>query len=271
MPEANDALSLAQRNAVTELLRIAPVVDRLGDLFVAAGFELYLVGGSVRDALRGELGHDLDFTTSARPDDIEALLRQFTRGRTWGPRCGTSARSTAPSGARVPLSWPGSAAEPGPVGDPGDSAADWAYWLIEITTFRSDVYRSDSRKPEVAFGDTIEGDLVRRDFTVNAMAIRLPDREFVDPPITAWPTCPRGSCVRRAPPRAVLLRRSVADDAGGPVHLAAERPPGSGSPPHPRGGRGDAGDGPADRDHLRRAGPRRAVQAGAHRSAPGRD
>ncbi|WP_051214988.1 CCA tRNA nucleotidyltransferase [Granulicoccus phenolivorans] len=171
---------MAQRNAVTELLRIAPVVDRLGDLFVAAGFELYLVGGSVRDALRGELGHDLDFTTSARPDDIEALLRQFTRGVP-GAAVWDIGKEYGTIGARVPLSWPGSAAEPGPVGDPGDSAADWAYWLIEITTFRSDVYRSDSRKPEVAFGDTIEGDLVRRDFTVNAMAIRLPDREFVDP------------------------------------------------------------------------------------------
>ena len=71
-------LTEAQTNAVAELLRIAPVVDRLGELFTAAGHELYLVGGSVRDALLGGLGQDLDFTTSARPDDIEALLRRFS-------------------------------------------------------------------------------------------------------------------------------------------------------------------------------------------------
>ena len=60
------------------LLRIAPVIDELGTLFRDAGHELYLVGGSVRDALMGHLGHDLDFTTSARPDDTHALLKRFT-------------------------------------------------------------------------------------------------------------------------------------------------------------------------------------------------
>ena len=71
-------LNAAQVAAVAELLRIAPVADRLGGLFEAAGHQLYLVGGSVRDALLGRLQHDLDFTTSARPDDVEALLRQFS-------------------------------------------------------------------------------------------------------------------------------------------------------------------------------------------------
>ena len=71
-------LSSVQAAAVAELLRIAPVADRLGELFSNAGHELYLVGGSVRDALLGRLGHDLDFATSARPDAVEKLLRKFS-------------------------------------------------------------------------------------------------------------------------------------------------------------------------------------------------
>lgn len=158
------ALSAVQANAVAELLRIAPVADRLGELFTAAGHELFLVGGSVRDALMGRLGHDLDFTTSARPDEVETLLRRFVKGirggAVWdiGKEFGTI-------GARVPTGG-------------GDAEA---YWVIEVTTFRAETYREDSRKPEVTYGDTIEGDLGRRDFTVNAMAIRLPERKFVDP------------------------------------------------------------------------------------------
>ncbi|MDO5498419.1 MAG: CCA tRNA nucleotidyltransferase, partial [Propionibacteriaceae bacterium] len=152
---------------MAELLRIAPVADRLGELFTGAGHELYLVGGSVRDALMGRLGHDLDFTTSARPDDVEALLREFVRGvpggAVWdiGKEFGTI-------GVRVPTD-----------GALGEGAED--YWVIEVTTFRAEIYREDSRKPEVSYGDTIAGDLVRRDFTVNAMAIQLPERRFVDP------------------------------------------------------------------------------------------
>ncbi|MDO5677076.1 MAG: CCA tRNA nucleotidyltransferase [Propionibacteriaceae bacterium] len=138
-----------------ELLRIAPVIDDLGRLFRQAGHELYLVGGSVRDALLGKLGHDLDFTTSARPDQTHALLKEFTPS-TWdiGKEFGTI-------GAM--------------------KKADGQEWLIEITTFRADLYRSESRKPEVNFGDTIDGDLIRRDFTVNAMAINVTTRQFVDP------------------------------------------------------------------------------------------
>lgn len=155
-----NALTTAQANAVAELLRIAPVADRLGALFAGSGHDLYLVGGSVRDALMGKLGHDLDFTTDARPDEVERLLRQFTRdipgAAVWdiGKEYGTI-------GARVP--------------------GERADWVIEVTTFRDEIYRSVSRKPEVTYGDTVEGDLIRRDFTVNAMAIQLPGRRFVDP------------------------------------------------------------------------------------------
>ena len=148
------------------MLRITPAVGRLATLFEAAGYPLYLVGGSVRDALLGHLGHDLDFTTSARPDEIEKLLKSFTK-TTWDV-----GRAFGTIGAKVS----------GRGGEPD--------WIIEITTFRSDVYRSESRKPEVSFGDTLTGDLLRRDFTVNAMAIevRSPEAgsvgvmgEFVDP------------------------------------------------------------------------------------------
>ncbi len=149
------SLTQAQTNAMQELLRIAPVIDDLGKLFSDAGHEIYLVGGSVRDALLGVLGHDLDFTTSASPDQTEALLKQFTP-TTWaiGKEFGTIGALKRSEGND---------------------------WQIEVTTFRADVYRSESRKPEVAFGDNIDGDLVRRDFTVNAMAINIATRAFVDP------------------------------------------------------------------------------------------
>ena len=156
-----ERLSRVQATAVAELLRIAPVADRLGALFAAGGHTLYLVGGSVRDALRGELHQDLDFTTDARPDDIERLLRTVTSA-VW-----TIGKEFGTVGCRVD--------EPGPAGGPGGS------WIIEVTTFRSDSYAADSRKPAVRFGDTLEGDLVRRDLTVNAMAVELPSKRFVDP------------------------------------------------------------------------------------------
>jgi poly(A) polymerase len=148
-------LSSVQAAAVAELLRIAPVADRLGELFSNAGHELYLVGGSVRDALLGKLGHDLDFATSARPDTVEKLLRKLTSA-VW-----TIGKEFGTIGCRV---------------DVGDVS-----WVIEITTYRSDVYPGHSRKPEVAFGDTLHDDLLRRDFTINAMAVAIPDKRFVDP------------------------------------------------------------------------------------------
>jgi poly(A) polymerase len=148
-------LSSVQAAAVADLLRIAPVADRLGELFSNAGHELYLVGGSVRDALLGKLGHDLDFATSARPDAVEKLLRKFT------PAVWTIGKEYGTIGCKV---------------EAGDVS-----WVIEVTTYRSDVYPGHSRKPEVAFGDTLEGDLLRRDFTINAMALSIPDKRFIDP------------------------------------------------------------------------------------------
>ena len=152
---SNASLTEVQARAVAELLRIAPVAGRLGRLFADAGHELYLVGGSVRDALLGRLGHDLDFTTSARPDDVEALLRTFSSAVwTIGKEFGTIGCKVTEAGTS---------------------------WVVEVTTFRSDAYDADSRKPVVAFGDTLDGDLLRRDFTVNAMAVSLPEHRFVDP------------------------------------------------------------------------------------------
>jgi poly(A) polymerase len=152
-PPATTAGSLTelQRAAVSELLRVAPVVSPLADRFVAEGESLALVGGPVRDALLGRLGTDWDFTTSARPDTIEKILTG------WADATWDVGRAFGTIGARK-----------------GDSH-------IEITTYRSDRYEPDSRRPAVAFGDTLVGDLSRRDFTVNAMAVELPSRVFVDP------------------------------------------------------------------------------------------
>ncbi|QDP98506.1 CCA tRNA nucleotidyltransferase [Microlunatus elymi] len=139
------------RAAIDRLTKQVPLVDRLGQLFAEAGHRLYLVGGTVRDAILGELGQDLDFTTSARPDEIERLLRTVTK-TVW-----TVGREFGTIGGQV-----------------GD-------WQVEITTFRADSYEAESRKPVVEFGDSLDGDLIRRDFTVNAMALSLPDHRFIDP------------------------------------------------------------------------------------------
>jgi poly(A) polymerase len=145
------ALSEAQRRAVAELLRVSPVADDLAARFAAAGHALALVGGSVRDALLGRLGQDLDFTTDARPDQVLALVAPWADAH-----------------------WETGIAF-------GTVAARKAGYTVEVTTYRDEAYERDSRKPAVTFGDTLEGDLVRRDFTVNAMAVALPQREFVDP------------------------------------------------------------------------------------------
>jgi poly(A) polymerase len=132
------------------------VTDDLAARFVAAGHSLYLVGGSVRDALLGRLGSDLDFTTDARPDAIKAIL----------------------------AGWADSVWETGIAF--GTIGATRAGIQCEITTYRADRYDRVSRNPDVLFGDTVQGDLARRDFTVNAMAVQLPlgdggDARFVDP------------------------------------------------------------------------------------------
>jgi poly(A) polymerase len=140
-----------QAAAVRELLRISPVADELGARFTAAGEQIALVGGPVRDAMLGRLHNDLDLTTSARPDTTERILEG------WADATWDMGRAFGTIGARK-----------------GD-------WQVEITTYRADRYDGSSRKPEVDFGDSLHGDLRRRDFTVNAMAVTLPERTFEDP------------------------------------------------------------------------------------------
>ncbi len=145
-------LNDSQQRAVADLFRrIAPVVDELGELFAASGHQLALVGGSVRDVLLGRIGHDLDLTTDARPERVLDIVRP------WADSIWTIGIDFGTVGARK------------------------GNWLLEITTYRSESYDPKSRKPEVMYGDTLEGDLERRDFAVNAMAVRLPGHEFVDP------------------------------------------------------------------------------------------
>jgi poly(A) polymerase len=144
-------ISEVQTRAVRELLRIAPVIDDLGARFTAAGEQIALVGGPVRDAMLGRLQQDLDFTTSARPEVTERLLKG------WADAIWDMGRAFGTIGCRR------------------------GEWQIEITTYRSETYDPDSRKPQVEYGDSLEGDLGRRDLTVNAMAVTLPDRTFVDP------------------------------------------------------------------------------------------
>ncbi|QNO37469.1 CCA tRNA nucleotidyltransferase [Protaetiibacter sp. SSC-01] len=140
-------------DAVARLGALAdsPRIRGLAERFAAAGHELALVGGPVRDAFLGRESHDLDFATSARPDEILELVTPIADAH-WdiGRQFGTI-------GARL-----------------GDDT-------VEITTYRADEYDGASRKPVVAFGDTLEGDLLRRDFTVNAMALRVPGKVLVDP------------------------------------------------------------------------------------------
>ncbi|MFI6693699.1 CCA tRNA nucleotidyltransferase [Streptomyces sp. NPDC050433] len=163
MPNANEdtplVLSHVQRRAVSELLRVSPVADDLARRFQEAGFTLALVGGSVRDALLGRLGNDLDFTTDARPDDVLKIVRP------WADSVWEVGIAFGTVGAQ----------KEGRVGD------DRQDFQIEITTYRSEAYDRTSRKPEVSYGDSIGDDLVRRDFTVNAMAVALPQKEFIDP------------------------------------------------------------------------------------------
>ena len=140
-----EALANLQRTSESPLLR------KLGTIFTEKGFEIALVGGPVRDAFLGKETNDLDFTTSANPDEILTVLKghvdtHWDIGREFGT-----------IGARI-----------------GDTT-------VEITTYRADEYDPESRKPVVAFGKKLEDDLFRRDFTVNAMALRLPEGVFVDP------------------------------------------------------------------------------------------
>ncbi len=141
----------AMQNAVTELMRISPLADELAKLFAKSGHRLYLVGGSVRDMMLGRLSSDLDFTTDARPDQVLKIASG------WGDAV-----------------WDVGIAF-------GTVGVTKQGMTLEITTFRADSYDRVGRNPEVTFGDNIEGDLLRRDFTVNAMAIDLANKTFVDP------------------------------------------------------------------------------------------
>ncbi|WP_308162670.1 CCA tRNA nucleotidyltransferase [Nocardia alni] len=154
LPPEDRRTRLLAAAAIT-LGRLSNVLTPLGEMFAAHGHELYLVGGSVRDAVLGRLGTDLDFTTDARPETVQSILRGWADNLwdTGGLAFGTVSASKAG-------------------------------WQLEITTFRSDNYDRVSRNPVVTFGDTLEADLVRRDFTVNAMAVRVGadgSLEFVDP------------------------------------------------------------------------------------------
>ena len=144
-------LTDVQRSVTEELDRIATVIDDLGERFRAAGHELALVGGPVRDAMLGRHHNDLDFTTSARPEETEAVLKG------WADAIWDMGRAFGTIGCRR------------------------GQWQVEVTTYRSESYDPSSRNPDVEFGDSLVGDLGRRDFTVNAMAVSLPGREVEDP------------------------------------------------------------------------------------------
>ncbi|MFY7935625.1 MAG: CCA tRNA nucleotidyltransferase [Candidatus Nanopelagicus sp.] len=129
--------------AISTLTKHAPESSELAKAFKAEGFKLALVGGPVRDAILGRLGNDLDFTTNAHPKDCEKILNKW-------------ADSVWDVGAAF-----------------GTIAGKKGEITVEITTYRSESYKADSRKPVVEFGESIEGDLSRRDFTINAMALEL--------------------------------------------------------------------------------------------------
>lgn len=145
MPSVAD--SLERLRALAE----SPVVAAVAAAFDDAGFELALVGGPVRDALLDRPVHDLDFTSNARPDEIERIVAPLADA-SWD-----IGRAFGTIGARF-----------------GDET-------VEITTYRADSYDGETRKPVVEFGDSLEGDLLRRDFTVNALALRVPHIVLVDP------------------------------------------------------------------------------------------
>jgi poly(A) polymerase len=137
------SVNAATQLAISTLIERAPESTQLAAAFKAAGFKLALVGGPVRDAILGRLGNDLDFTTNAKPAESKKIL----------------------------TSWADTVWEIG--AEFGTIAARKGDIEVEVTTYRSESYEVDSRKPDVQFGENIEGDLKRRDFTINAMALEL--------------------------------------------------------------------------------------------------
>jgi len=153
VPEATDDAELLTRAAV-QLNQHDQVLGEIGGRFAAAGRELYLVGGSVRDAVLGRLTADLDFTTDARPEEVQHIVRPWAEAM-WDTGIDFGTVGIGKAGHR-----------------------------LEITTFRADSYDQVSRNPQVQFGDRLEDDLIRRDFTANAMAVRITadgPGEFCDP------------------------------------------------------------------------------------------
>ena len=152
-PASQAGLSAAGEMAIASLVERAPLASSLAAAFKEKGFTLALVGGPVRDALLGRLGNDLDFTTSAPPLETKKILQKWAES-VWdtGIEFGTVA------------------------GQRGETT-------VEVTTYRSESYSSQSRKPDVTYGTSIEGDLSRRDFTVNSMALELTGEKplFIDP------------------------------------------------------------------------------------------
>ena len=146
-------LSAAGELALASLVERAPLASSLAAVFKERGFTLALVGGPVRDALLGRLGNDLDFTTNAPPLESKKILQKWA-DNVWD------------TGIEF-----------------GTVAAKRGETTVEVTTYRSDSYSQESRKPEVNFGTSIEGDLSRRDFTVNSMALELTGAtpQFIDP------------------------------------------------------------------------------------------
>ncbi len=139
-----------QRERLDRLIGSEPALVELGERFAAAGHELSVVGGPVRDALMGRAGQDWDLTTDARPEQMEELVAG------WADAIWDVGRAF------------------------GTIAMRKGGVHIEVTTYRSDEYDFASRKPQVRFGETLDGDLSRRDFAINAMAVRLPSGDFVD-------------------------------------------------------------------------------------------
>ena len=159
--------------------------------------ELHLVGGPVRDALLGRLEDDLDFTTDARPEQVLALVDGWADG-TWDTGIAFGTVGVAKSGLR-----------------------------LEITTFRSDLYDGETRNPVVTFGDTLAGDLQRRDFAVNAMAVSLPGHEFTDPfgGLASWPPGCWTPRARRSS-RSATIRCGCCGRPGSPPSCRSPRPRG---------------------------------------------